>query len=165
MVPWGMERILVLYAGNHGHTRDILDQILDPDDKALTVEDLRGFDPSGLDDYDRVALGGSIRSRNLHPAAARFAEEHKRTLLAKPLALFITGLDKEMMKDQLAAAFSETLLEHSSIAVCLGGELDLKRHNPFMRFVMRRMTGNPFERSWRNSKGILELQEFVHPKD
>lgn len=158
-----MKRTLVLYAGNHGHTREILDQILEADDEeVVTIADLRSFDPAELDSCDRVALGGSIRSRKLHPAAARFAEENKRTLLAKPLALFITGLDKEMMKDQLAAAFSETLLEHSSIAVCLGGELDLRRLKPLKRFVMRRMTGNPFERSWRNSKGILELQEFVH---
>ena len=157
-----MIRTLVLYAGEHGHTREILDQILESDDEAVTLEDIRGFDPAGLGAYDRVALGGSIRSRKIHPAAARFAEEHKSILVAKPLALFITGLDRERMKEQLHAAFSESLIEHSTVAAWLGGELDLRRLNLFMRFVMRRMTGNPFERSWRNSRGILGLQEFVH---
>ncbi|MFP4561866.1 MAG: flavodoxin domain-containing protein [Spirochaetia bacterium] len=157
-----MARTIVLYAGQHGHTRDILDQILETDKDTVTVEDLCRFVPARFGVYDRVALGGSIRSKKIHPAVARFAEEHKHTLLAKPLALFITGLDKELMQEQLAAAFSETLLEHSTVAVWLGGELDLRRLNPFIRFVMRRMTGNPSERSWRNSKGIIELQEFVH---
>ena len=157
-----MKRTLVLYAGNHGHTREILQQILETDDEAVTVADIRGFDPAGLEAFDRVALGGSIRSKKIHPGVARFAEEHTHALLAKPLALFITGLDKEKMKEQLAAAFSDTLLEHSTCSVWLGGELDLRRLNPFMRFVMRRMTGGPSERSWRNSRGVLGLRDFVY---
>ena len=86
-----MADILIIYSTVDGHTREICErvkEIAESDGHALTTVELTRESDIGLEPYDRIVIGASIRYGKHRPEVARFIEKNRSVLESKPSAFF-----------------------------------------------------------------------------
>ncbi|MDR1766919.1 MAG: flavodoxin domain-containing protein [Propionibacteriaceae bacterium] len=104
----------VVFATKHGTTAQVADQIAQALGGAALID--LGVNPSpDLDSFDAIVAGGPVYAGQPVKALKSFLAANAETVLARPLALFVCGLEPDQAKREaeIAATFDEPLRSHA----------------------------------------------------
>jgi menaquinone-dependent protoporphyrinogen oxidase len=155
-----MERALVLYATKEGHTRRIayrVGQALRARGVVPTVVDVKNVAESiRLGDYGSAVLLASVHAGHHEREMLAFVKRHRAALTEMRAAFISVNLSEAGVEDskrtasERAAAqvdvkglldtFTEETGWAPSVVKPVAGALLYTRYNPFLRFVMKRIT-------------------------
>jgi len=117
----------VLYTSKHGTTYSIAKHI----SMALSADvfSLNELEVDSLSHYETIILGTPIYAGKSYGNMDLFCRDNLDTLLAKRIALFASGLtaSKRKQQRQLQTAYLKPLYNHSSIAVFVGGAINISK--------------------------------------
>ena len=156
-----MAKSLILFQSSHGNTEKILKSIAEDAKADVDLAPLKKFDTSKLDEYERIALGGSIHAGKIQKNVKAFAEKHAGALKKKPLALFVGCLDRENYGNYIEASFPESLTAHAELKTSIGGDVVMEKLPGIMRMLMKKITPNEEDRHFDAVEGKSALKEFL----
>ena len=144
-------RILIVYGTRYGHTAKIASRIRDhliERDLIVTLtsaEELRGSE--SLTAYDGVIAGSSVIVGKHAPSIVRFVRLHLDELATMPTAFFSVSASAASASPKGRAdarrcldLFLEANAWHPTHTATIAGELAYTRYNPFIRWLMRRIS-------------------------
>ena len=142
--------IVVAYATKHGSTLEVAEAIAASlRDEGHDVDVVAAADVRKLDDYSAVVLGGALYVGRWHHDAIGFLKRHRRSLAARPLAVFAMGpapateealAESRGQLDRALARVPE--LEPAAVAI-FGGVVDPSK----LRFPFKHMPASD-ARDW-----------------
>lgn len=145
------QRVLIVYASNHGQTEKIAARVGDViSDAGIGVTMVRANEiPRSvpLAAYAAVVVGGSVHFNRHQRVVERFVRDNAAALNKVPSAFFsvsgaMGGTSPEERKT--AARYLEQFLAecgwHPSRSIALAGAVRYTRYNPILRWVMRRIS-------------------------
>jgi menaquinone-dependent protoporphyrinogen oxidase len=135
-------RCLLVYASSHGTTEKAARLLSDYLQQDVDLVDLKRASPPDVRAYGAVIIGGSIHAGTMHKKVLGFINRNKLLLMERHLGLFLCCIyegDKAMT--QYENAYPEPLRDQSLCSGLFGGEILYGRMNPFMRPIVRRITG------------------------
>jgi len=135
-------RCLLVYASSHGTTEKAARLLGDYLHQEVELVDLRRASQPDVRRYGAIIIGGSIHAGVMQKKVLRFIECNRLHLSERPLGLFLCCLhDGDQAMAQFDNAYPEPLRNQSLVSGLFGGELLYGRINPFMRPIVRRITG------------------------
>lgn len=132
-------RVLIAYASVSGTTRkcaEMLGAYLAGCD--VTLADLTEERPDPCE-FDFIAVGSPVRMGKLHPAAESYIRHCGTDMLNVRCGFFICCGYIDSADEYIGRLIPENLLEHAEVAVCFGGELDIKAQKRFLDRMILRM--------------------------
>jgi menaquinone-dependent protoporphyrinogen oxidase len=142
------ERVLILYATKHGHTRKVAEKLATVlQSRGLTTELLdlsnRGAD-FRLDNYSAVILGGPVYAGRFMRPLRSFVAENCETLAKMPTAFFSVGLsaakntpkDERDARDAWERFSADTGFKTAQVGL-FAGALSYSSYSFFLRFFMK----------------------------
>ncbi|WP_027338909.1 flavodoxin domain-containing protein [Halonatronum saccharophilum] len=125
----------------------------------LKKDDLKSLN---LDDYEAVAIGGSIYAGNIQRRVKKFCEENMGALLEKRLGLFLCCGDVERADEQLVTVFEDELVDKVDAKGYFGYEYDFKKMNFLFKLVIKMMAKVNESKSEINEENIKSFaEEFI----
>ena len=145
------QRVLIVFASNHGQTEKIASRIGDVlTDAGLGVTMVRASEiPRSvpLSAYAGVVVGASVHFNRHQRVVERFVRDNAAALNKVPSAFFsVSGaMGSDTADDRTTAAryLEQFLAEcgwHPSRSIALAGAVRYTRYNPILRWVMRRIS-------------------------
>jgi len=156
-----MAKSLILYQSSHGNTEKILKDMVEQAKTDVDLAPLKKFNASKLDEYERIAFGGSIHAGRIQKNVKAFAEKHAGALKAKPLALFVGCLDRENYGTYIETSFPEDLTAHAELKTSIGGDVVMEKLPGIMRMMMKKITPNEKDRHFDAVEGREALRKFL----
>jgi menaquinone-dependent protoporphyrinogen oxidase len=90
-----MARILVVYSTTDGHTRKICDRlrsVMERQGHAVTLVSVGDAVDSGLESFDKIVIGASVRYGKHSPLVFDFIRRNRKILDSKPGAFFSVNM-------------------------------------------------------------------------
>lgn len=87
--------------------------------------------------FDTVILGGAVYIGRFPKALQEFIHQNKTVLLQKRLGLFFVGATPLERAQEIWQLFSAELLDHASVKMGFGGEIDWSKLKFFDRQIMK----------------------------
>ena len=139
-------RTLIVFATKHGTTADCAGTLAERLSGDSILCRLGKDRLPGLDQFDRIVVGGSIHIGKIQKQVTDFVTQQKGTLLQKPLGLFICCMaEGETAEQQLKVAFPAELLEHSAARGVFGGSYKFSKmgwlNRKMIQMVEKQQTG------------------------
>lgn len=145
------QRVLIVFASNHGQTEKIAARIGDViSDAGLGVTIVRASEiPRSvpLSAYAAVIVGASVHFNRHQRVVERFVRDNAAALNRVPSAFFsVSGAMGGSSPDErmTAARYLEQFLAecgwHPSRSIAIAGAVRYTRYNPILRWVMRRIS-------------------------
>jgi menaquinone-dependent protoporphyrinogen oxidase len=150
-----MARIIIVYSTTDGHTREICNRlvgIIEQQEHQMTLVSLADVVDEGLESYDTIVVGASIRYGKHRPAVVDFIERNAGVLNRKASAFFsVSVVARKPAKNQPHTnPYVRRLLRRiawrpRAVGV-FAGKIDYPSYNlverTFIRFIML-LTGGP----------------------
>lgn len=95
-----------------------------------------------LQNYDNIIIGSPIRMGTLLKPIKNLLVEEKKTLLNKKLGIFLCNGFVEKTEEFIKANISEDIVNHATITISFGGELDINKLKGFDKFVTKIVSKN-----------------------
>ncbi|MBN1481517.1 hypothetical protein EH223_04065 [candidate division KSB1 bacterium] len=140
------KEVLVTYSSGYGATKEVAEEIAKilSDQLQCKVVSKSIHECEGIQDYDAVILGASIRAERPLANARDFFSKHKYELAQKKLAIFVVSITAsipagvEIAKKRYASQLHNRYpwLSPMSIAA-FGGKVDFSKLNPVMQNLVR----------------------------
>ncbi|MDR1790292.1 MAG: flavodoxin domain-containing protein [Propionibacteriaceae bacterium] len=130
----------VVFASKHGTTAQVADQIAEALDGATLID--LGVNPSPeLGSFDAIVVGGPVYAGQPMKALKSFLAAHANTLLAKPLALFVCGMEPDPAKRdaEIAATYGEPLSSHAVGVWFAGGAFRFDKLGFLEKAIVKRI--------------------------
>jgi menaquinone-dependent protoporphyrinogen oxidase len=140
-----LSNILLLYFSVYGQTRKICEALAaELAAQGMTVESRPLAEAGeGLERFDAIVIGASIRHGKHNPAVFEFIERHRALLESKPSGFFSVNLvarkpakNTPETNPYVKAFVSRTPWKPGLLGV-FGGNLDYQRYKPFDRAAIR----------------------------
>jgi menaquinone-dependent protoporphyrinogen oxidase len=144
-----MAKILFLYSTVDGHTREICQRLAEVVTAEGHVAELVELTPAakpGLDDFDCIVVGASIRYGKHRPEVAAFINANVATLRSKPSAFFsVNAVARKPEKrdpdtNPYVVKFLKTIDWSPEVIEIFGGKIDYPRYGfvdkTMIRFIM-----------------------------
>lgn len=140
-----MSKILLTYFSVYGQTRKICETLQGELARQGVTAELRPLDEAqaGLDAYDAIVIGASIRHGKHNPAVFDFIARHRALLEAKPSGFFSVNLVARKPEKNTPAtnpyvkAFVARSPWKPKLLAVFSGNLDYQRYKPFDRAAIR----------------------------
>jgi menaquinone-dependent protoporphyrinogen oxidase len=119
-----MARVLIAYSTTDGHTREIcnrLREVIERQEHQVTLASIPDVIDEGLESYDKIVVGASIRYGRHRPAVVAFIERNAEVLNRKASAFFSVSV------------------------VARKPEKNQPHTNPYVRKLLRRIPWRPHE--------------------
>jgi menaquinone-dependent protoporphyrinogen oxidase len=137
-------KILIAYASKYGFTQKAAEKLRDgltAGKHEVTLINLGEEQPSSLDPFDAVVIGGSIYAGFIRPEVRRFYQENLAALTGKRLGFFVCcGLENKA-EEQLKTVFPQELLARAVTTGYFGYAVDYGKMSFLDRIVMRLVSG------------------------
>lgn len=137
-------KILIAYASKYGFTQKAAEKLRDgltTGKHEVTLINLGEEQPSSLDLFDAVVIGGSIYAGFIRPEVRKFCRKNLEALTGKRLGLFVCcGLENKA-EEQIKAVFPRELLSRAAATGYFGYEVNYDVMSFFDRIVMRLVSG------------------------
>jgi menaquinone-dependent protoporphyrinogen oxidase len=147
-----MTRILIVYGTFDGQTLRIAERIgavLTASGHAITLRDAQWpLAASDIRAHDAVVVGGAIRYGKFPRALERFARTHAAALGACPTAFFCVCMAARdpARGPEAAGAYTAKFVARTGwkpdVTASFAGALQYTRYNPFIRLMMRLISGS-----------------------
>jgi menaquinone-dependent protoporphyrinogen oxidase len=140
-----LPKILLAYFSVYGQTRKICEALQSELTRLGVAADLKPLAEAadGLDVYDAIVIGASIRHGKHNPAVFEFITEHRALLEAKPSGFFSVNLvaRKPEKNTPETNPYMKAFVARSpwkpKLLGVFGGNLDYQRYQPFDRAAIR----------------------------
>jgi menaquinone-dependent protoporphyrinogen oxidase len=146
-----MARILILYASVDGQTQRIASRIGAVLERAghrvLLMDEHQPGLPRALEEADAVIVGAGIRFGRHSKRLTQLARQYRGSLAAMPSAFFSVSLSAggPGAKPKNVAGYIDDFIRASGwqprTVATFGGALRYSRYNPFMRLMMKLISG------------------------
>lgn len=140
-----MSNILLVYFSVYGQTRKICETIQTELARHGVTAELKPLAEAdaGLERYDAIVIGASIRHGKHNPAVFEFIEKHRALLESKPSGFFSVNLvarkpaKNTPQTNPYVKAFVARSPWKPKLLGVFGGNLDYQRYKPFDRAAIR----------------------------
>ena len=141
-----MARILIAYSTVDGQTRRICERMqrsLEGAGHAVTLACLGGGERPGVDGFDKIVIGASIRYGKHRPEVFEFIRQHQPALEARPSAFFtVNAVARKPGKDSpegnpYVKAFCRLTPWRPPLVGVFAGRIDYRRYGFVDRQVIR----------------------------
>ncbi|MGL5616436.1 MAG: flavodoxin domain-containing protein [Sarcina sp.] len=95
-----------------------------------------------LQNYDNLIIGSPIRMGALMKPIKNLLVEETEMLLSKKLGIFLCNGFVEKTEEFIKANISEDLVNHATVIMSFGGELDVDKLKGFDKFVTKIVSKN-----------------------
>lgn len=131
---------LILYASKYGAAREIAERIAQKMGDAKTC-DLNQDDIPGLNLFDCVIIGSSLRAGFVRKEAKVFLSHNADKLRGKKLGLFLCGMDTDKNNEEkyFNTNFPPELLPAAKAKSHLGGIFDPQKAGAMECFIMKKI--------------------------
>jgi len=155
-------KTLIVYASSHGTTEKVARYIASKLQMGATdVIHIKDIKNDALSTYDRIIIGASIHAGQVQRSIKNFCQKNETILLSKPLALYLSGMNKPEYEKQFEKAFPEVLRKHAMAKQSTGGEFLLDKMNFFEKAIIKKIAGVKESVSEINYEAIDEfIQAF-----
>lgn len=152
---------LIVYATKYGCTEKAVNRLADYLGEGTQLFNLTSKDNKviKLEEYDTVAVGGSIYAGNIQQEVKKFCSENINTLLQKKLGLFICCGFSEKAEEQLENSFDKKLLEHALTTAYFGYEFNFDQMNFVSRFMVKKLAKVKENKSEIKDENIKEFAD------
>lgn len=133
-------KTLIVFASSHGTTEKVANYIAGHLDTNEVVN-IKKINEKDLQSYDAIIIGASIHAGNVQRNIKNFLVNNKELLLSKPLALFLSCMNKEAYQEQLEKAFPEELRSHALSVKIVGGAFVFEKMNFFEKAIIKKIAG------------------------
>ena len=140
-------KIAILYGTKYGTTEKVAKLISKSiknqnNNESIDIELINLKEKNNLNlNYDFLIIGSSVYMGKIRKEVNEFLKKYKNTLIQKPFALFVCGVNIIEGIDQVNKVFPSKILNHAISTGFLGGELKLDKMNFFERkisqFIMK----------------------------
>lgn len=162
-----MARILIVYSTTDGHTREICNRlrgIIEQHGHQVTLASVSDLADEGLESYDTIVLGASIRYGKHRPAVVEFIERNAALLNRRASAFFsVSVVARKPAKSQPRTnPYVRKLLRRiawrpRAVGV-FAGKIDYPRYGALDRLIIRAimwLTGGPTD-----PKAVVEFTDW-----
>ncbi len=141
-----MARILILFSTVDGHTRTIcenLQQTLQAQGHEVTLSSFDNEAAVGLEPFDKVVMGASIRYGKHRPNVGAFIERNRQLLDSRPTAFFsVNAVARKPARNTpqtnpYLKRFLEQIAWQPRLAAVFAGKIDYPRYGFFDRNIIR----------------------------
>ncbi|MDR0682362.1 MAG: flavodoxin domain-containing protein [Dysgonamonadaceae bacterium] len=132
----------IIYTSKHGTTAKVAQMIAERlTDSQVSFIDLKKDKHPDIHSFDGIILGTSMYAGASLEIMQRFCKKNFETLKQKRLALFVCGMEPDIIKQQkeLAKAYPQELYEYAVSACFAGGEFQFEKMNFFERAIIKRI--------------------------
>jgi len=167
-----MARVLIAYSTTDGHTREICNRlvgIIEQQEHQVTLASLAEVVDKGLESYDTIVVGASIRYGRHRPAVVDFIERNAEVLNRKASAFFsVSVVARKPAKNQPHTnPYVRKLLRRiawrpRAVGV-FAGKIDYPRYGAIDRMVIRfimLLTGGPTD-----PEAVVEFTDWRQVED
>lgn len=160
-------RTLIVYASKYGCTEKAVNRLADYLGEGTQLLNLINEDAKiiKLEEYDTVAVGGSIYAGNIQKEVKKFCSENINILLQKQLGLFICCGFSEKVEEQLENSFANKLLEHAAVTGYFGYEFNFDRMGLMSRFMVKTLAKVKENKSEIKHENIKEFVDKLQGGD
>jgi menaquinone-dependent protoporphyrinogen oxidase len=130
----------IVYTTKHGTTAEVAARIAEALGGAALI-DLAVTPAPDLSGFDAVVVGGPVYAGQPAKPLKAFVTAQAATLLSKPLAVFVCGMEPDPAKRaaEIAAAFPEALRDHAVGTWFAGGQFLFDRLGCLERAIVKRI--------------------------
>lgn len=120
-------KTIIVYSTKYDFTKERVHEIaaaLESDVKMVNISEEK---PPSLESFDAVILGGSVFMGQINKTLKAFCVENEAILNSKKLGLFLSCGLPDNVDTHFSNAYPQSLLDHATAKVNLGGELRLNQ--------------------------------------
>ncbi|RQW09249.1 flavodoxin [candidate division KSB1 bacterium] len=133
-------KTLIVYASMHGCAKKSAEKLAEQLSPDVHIVDIKRKRPKGLDEYDRIIVGGSIHAGKIQRKIKSFCQKNEALLRQKKLGLYLCCMEQgEKAEQQFRDAYAESLRSHAAAIGLFGGEFDFDRMGIFTRAIIKRI--------------------------
>lgn len=139
-----MEKMVVIYASNHGTTGKVavmLSDLLGRKGFSVDVVNITEAKQLDLNQYNTVLLGGSIHAGTLQRSLKTFMNKNLLSLMNKRVGLFLCCMHEAEAQNEFDRAFPALIRQHAISKKIVGGEFLLEQMNFLEKMIVRKITG------------------------
>jgi menaquinone-dependent protoporphyrinogen oxidase len=141
-------KTLIAYATSQGCTEIIASKMKEDLGENTTIVNLKRNTNPSITNYQRIIIGGSIRSGQIHKKVKTFCSSNLDALQKKELGLFICCMETgEEANYQLLNAFPEELRIAAKSTAIISGSIDFSRLNFIRKLITRKSSGLRYKNS------------------
>lgn len=130
-------KTLIVYGTKHGCTEKCSKLLKDKLTGEVVTINIEVDTVPDITSFDNIIIGGSIYAGKIQNKINEFCDKNLNALKEKKIGLFICGMQKDNVTDQINNSFPEDLLTHAVAKESFGGELILKMMNPLEKLIIR----------------------------
>lgn len=116
---------LIVYSTKYDFTKERVFEIAKALPNEVKLINITEEKPPDLEAFDIVLLGGSVFMGQINKSLKTFCQENETTLGSKKLGLFLSCGLPDSLETHFSNAYPQSLLDHATVKVNLGGELRL----------------------------------------
>lgn len=156
-------KTIIIYSSTYSCTAVIAEQMKDYLGGEVELINARKESIPPINDFQRVIIGGSLRSGQLHRQLKEFIRVQAEELTQRELGLFICSYDSgDKARQQLLAAYPAELVASAKTTAWFGRVNDFRK----MNFIERMITRNIVPIRRRTSKVDFEaVRKFSRRMD
>ena len=133
-------KILIAFESKHGCTETCALRLKEKLGGTADLLDLKKASAPPAEDYDIVALGGSIHAGKIQRRVKKFVENHTPWLTRRKFGLFLCCLDEgEGADKEFKEAFPEDLRNRAAALGLFGGAVSFEKMNFLEKAIMKKI--------------------------
>lgn len=133
-------KILIAYESKHGCTASCARELKEKMGGTADLLDLKKAGAPPADDYDIVAVGGSIHAGRIQRRVTKFIEAHTAWLTRRKFGLFLCCLDEGDGADkEFKEAYPEDLRNRAAALGLFGGAVSFEKMNFLEKAIMKKI--------------------------
>ncbi len=134
-------KVLIAYATRYGCTGKAACKLAEYPGEDVRVVNLvkENTEDINLNDYDVIAIGGSIYTGKIQKEVKQFCMENIDIIIQKKLGLFICCGLIDQIDEQMNNAFEERLMEHAVVKSHFGYEFNFDKMNFLSRVIVKKL--------------------------
>ncbi len=133
-------KILIAYESKHGCTASCAQKLREKMGGTADLLDLKKAGAPPADDYDVVAVGGSIHAGRIQRRVKKFIEDHTAWLTQRKFGLFLCCLEEgEGADKEFNEVFPEDLRNRAAALGLFGGAVSFEKMNILEKAIMKKI--------------------------
>jgi len=126
----------IIYSSKYGYTEEMVKKMVLESNNEFDSININSTNKIDLNKYDGVILGSSIYIGQMNRKLKDFVSKNINVLMEKKVGLFLACGSEENFDLQVKNNFPESLVEHASSIIYLGGKIQKEKLNIFYKFII-----------------------------
>ncbi|TYB31581.1 MAG: flavodoxin [Candidatus Mcinerneyibacterium aminivorans] len=131
--------LLIIYSTKYGCTEKVANRLANYYRKKYHLINIKkqNFNPDILNEFNSIAIGGSIYAGKIQKEISKFCEDYKDLLLKKKIGLFICCGSEAEIDKYFEKSFISEVLEHAVDKAYMGYEYNFDKMNFLEKMLVK----------------------------